>query len=76
MQGGDHIDHKFFGFENTIMTLIGSLDQSQTFRLEPMPVRDDVTPWRLVWTVLATGQEVYAGANLSLFTARLSAFGY
>jgi hypothetical protein len=74
--GGDFVDHRFFGFPNTMITLIGSLDQTQTFRLEPMPVRDAVTPWHLVWTVLATGQEVAGGTNLSGFTGRLTAIGY
>lgn len=75
VQGGDTVSRKQFGFENSIITLIGSLDQSQTYRLEPKPVQNDVTAWRLVWTVLATGAEAGANVNLSGFTGRLSAIG-
>lgn len=72
--GGDLVDPHVFGFPNTIVTLIGSLDQSKTYRLEPRPLQNGVTGWQLVWTVLATGAE--ATGNLSTFTGRLSAIGY
>lgn len=75
VQGGDAIDPRIFGFPNTIVTLIGSADQTDTYFVEPRPMQNDVTPWQLVWKVTATGLEVGAGVNLSGFTVRLSAIG-
>jgi hypothetical protein len=76
VQGGDAVDTRGFGFPNVIMTLIGSIDQTGTFRLEPRPLQNGVTAWQMIWTVLSTGQEVASGTNLSKFKARLSAIGY
>jgi hypothetical protein len=77
IQGGDIMDPRFFGFDNTIITLFGTLDTTQTFRLEPKPVYYGiVTAWRLVWTVYSTGQEASSGLNLSSFTGRLTALGF
>jgi hypothetical protein len=74
--GGDGpISHKMFGFQNTIITLIGSADQTNTYFVEPRPLQNDVTTWQLVWKVTATGLEVAAAVNLSGFTVRLSAIG-
>lgn len=75
VQGGDSIDPRIFGFPNTIVTLIGSLDQTATYRAEPLPLQNGTTGWRLVWTVYATGAQVAAAVDLSGITVRLSAVG-
>jgi hypothetical protein len=76
VQGGDAIDPRFFGFDNIILSLTGTLDFTFTFRLEPLPMRKGYTSWRLVWTVYGTGQEVSAGTNLSKYAGKLTAIGY
>jgi len=74
--GGDTIDPHIFGFPNTILTLIGSTDQSNTYIAVPLPLFNGTTAWKLVWRTAATGAEIGAGINLSTFTVRLSAVGY
>lgn len=74
--GGDTIDPRIFGFPNTILTLIGSADQSNTYIAVPRPLFDGTTAWKLVWRTASTGAEVAANFNLSGFTVRLSAVGY
>jgi hypothetical protein len=76
VQGGDAMDPHIFGFPNTIVTLIGSQDQSNTYIAVPRPIQNGVTPWQLVWRTAATGAEVAANTNLSTFIVRLSAIGY
>lgn len=75
VQGGDAVDPRVFGFPNAIVTLIGSLDQSATYRAEPRPMQNGTTAWQLVWTVYATGAQVAGGVDLSGATVRLSAVG-
>lgn len=75
VQGGDLMDSRGFGFPNNILSVIGSLDTTKTYRLEPRPLQKGLTPWQMVWTVYATGAEVAAGVDLSGFTAKLTAFG-
>jgi hypothetical protein len=74
--GGDAIDPRVFGFPNTIVTLIGSADQSNTYIAVPRPLQNGVTGWQLVWRTAATGAEVAANVVLSGITVRLSAIGY
>ena len=87
VQGGDSIGATSFGFNSSIQTLIGSMDQSNKFRVEPRALTSGIqTTWQLVWISLTTatvggqsqtaGTEAAAGTNLSTFTARLSAIGY
>jgi hypothetical protein len=75
VQGGDLMSHRMFGLENSIVTLIGSIDQTDTYEAVGRPMQNDVTPWQLVWRVVATGAEVAAGVNLSTYIVRLSAIG-
>ncbi len=75
VQGGDAIDPRAFGFPNSILTLIASDDQTNTYRGVPRPLQNGLTGWQLVWLVNSTGLEVAAGINLSGFTQRLSAIG-
>lgn len=75
VQGGDAIDSRIFGFPNTILTLIGSFDQSQTYIAVPKPLYSGTTAWNLVWES-PDGTEPNAGTDLSTFTVRLSAVGY
>ncbi len=75
VQGGDALDPRFFAFPNAIVALIGSLDHSNTYRLEPRPMQNGITLWQVVWIVTATGLEAAAGTNLSGFTGRLTGFG-
>lgn len=74
--GGDAIDPRIFGLPNTILTLIGSADQTNTYIAVPRPLFNGTTVWQLVWRTAATGVEVAAGTVLSGITARLSAVGY
>lgn len=77
VQGGDGpISPQAFGMFNTILSLWGSDDQSNTYRVVARPTQNGTTPWQLVWLVNATGLEVGAGVNLSAYTVRLSAIGY
>lgn len=76
VSGGDAISHKQFGFNNTIVTLIGSVDQSDTYFVIGRPLHNGITVWQLVWFLTATGAEVAAGTVLSGATVRLSAIGY
>lgn len=76
VQGGDAIDPHIFGFPNTIIALYASGDQTGTYQGVPVPLQDDVTPWRLQWVGLdSTAGQAPAGTNLSGFTIRLSAIG-
>jgi hypothetical protein len=85
VRGGDSIDPHAFGFPNSIITLIGSMDQTNKFQAVGLPVQNSITPWQLVWISLTTatvggqaqtaGQEAVAGTNLSAFTVRLTAIG-
>ena len=75
--GGDLIDPKSFGFNNTIFTLIGSIDTTGVYEAVPRLVTSGVTrTWQIVWRVVATGAPVAPGTNLSAITAGLSAIGY
>jgi hypothetical protein len=73
--GGDSIDPHAFGFPNSIITLIGSVDQTNTYYAIGRPIQNGITPWQLVWYVKGTGAEVAANTNLSGFTVRLTAIG-
>lgn len=85
VRGGDTLSHRQFGFFNTIITLTGSMDQTNVFQAVGRPLNNDVTQWQVVWIALTTapvggqsqtaGTEVAAGTNLSGFTVRLSAIG-
>ena len=85
VQGGDSIGPASFGCNSYLWTLIGSMDQSTKFRVEPRPLSSGFTQWQLVWISLTTatvggqaqtaGAEAAAGTNLSAFTVRLSAIG-
>ena len=75
VQGGDSVSHRQFGFNNTIVALFGSVDQSNTYYAIGRPLQNGVTTWQLVW-YLKGGGEVAAATNLSGFTVRLSAIGY
>jgi hypothetical protein len=85
VQGGDLIDPHVFGFNNTIVTLIGSVDQTDKFQAVGRPLQNDVTQWQLVWISLTSGSvggqtqvagtEAIAATNLSTFIVRLSAIG-
>lgn len=74
VQGGDAVDPHIFGFPNAIISLIGSVDQSNTYFVVGRPIQNGVTPWQLVW-YLKGGGEVAANTVLSGFTVRLSALG-
>ncbi|MFZ3343324.1 MAG: hypothetical protein WA213_20775 [Terriglobales bacterium] len=86
VQGGDSISPQSFGFNNTIWTLVGGVDQSGTWNVVPRALNNGVTPWQLVWICLDSGsiggqaqvpgEEAVAGTNLSTYTVRLSAIGY
>ena len=86
VQGGDAIDVKPFGIYNALLSLIGSIDQTDKWMAVGLPVNSNVTAWRLVWISLTTatvggqaqtaGQEAAAGTNLSTFIVRLAALGY
>jgi len=76
VQGGDTIDPHIFGFPNTVLTLTGSADQSNTYIGVPRPLFNGTTAWQLVWRTASTGAEVGAGIALNTFTVRLSAIGY
>lgn len=73
---GDQMSHRLFAFENTIETLIGSVDQSGTYLVVPQPVQNGVGPWKLRWFTLSGMTEVVNGTNLSAYTVRLSGFGF
>ena len=75
VQGGDAIDPKQFGFQSTIVILWGTVDHSNTYEVVALPIQNNITQWRLVWQVLATGLEVGAEVNLSGATVRLAAIG-
>ena len=75
VQGGDAIDPHIFGFPNAVITMWGSTDHTNTYRVEPRPLQNGITPWQAVWIVVATGLEVAAAVNLSTFTVRLGAIG-
>jgi hypothetical protein len=83
VQGGDTLDPKVFGFNNSIFTLTGSVDGTDTYQAVPMLYSGGVNPvWRIVWIALTSaggqtpGEEVTAGTNLSGVTVGLSAIGY
>ena len=77
VQGGDTIDPKAFGFNNSIFTLVGSIDGTDTYEAIPLLYSGGVNPvWRIVWRVMATGLEVAADVDLSGVTVGLSAIGY
>ena len=46
--GGDKVIAKAFGMEK-ILTLIGSVDQSDTYIVKGRPLSDGICDWRLVW---------------------------
>lgn len=75
VQGGDTVDPRIFGFPNSIFTLIGSVDQSNTYRLEPRKLHNGYSQWQLVWIVMATGVEAAANTVLTTFVGSLSAIG-
>jgi hypothetical protein len=75
--GGDSIDPKSFGFFGSILTLIGSVDQSNAYYVEGRPLINGVdSKWQIVWLAMDGSGEVEAGTNLSGFTVRLSAIGF
>ena len=69
------IDPHIFGFPNAAVSMWGSTDHTNTYRVEPRPLQNGITTWQAVWIVVATGLEVAAAGNLSTFTVRLSAIG-
>ena len=71
--GGDTLGERAFGMEK-ILTLIGSVDQSDTYYVEGRALADGICEWKAVWFTVGGG-EVAAGTNLSGFTVRLSAIG-
>lgn len=75
VQGGDAIDPHIFGFPNTILSLIGSVDQSNLYFAIGRPLFNGTTAWNLVW-YLKAGGEVTAATALNGVTVRLSAIGY
>ena len=75
VQGGDSISPPSFGFNSTIWALVGSVDHTNTYRIEARPLNNGVTQWQLVWIVMATGVEVADAVNLSTYTVRLVAHG-
>ena len=74
--GGDTLDPRVFGMPNTILSMSGSTDQTDTYRVEGRPLYNGTTAWKIVWFVIATGLEVAAATNLSGVTVRLGAIGY
>ena len=77
VQGGDTIDPRAFGFNNSIFTLTGSIDGTGTYQAVPLLFSGGVNPvWRIMWLVIATGLQVANGVNLSGITVGLSAIGY
>ena len=75
VQGGDAIDPRIFGFPNNILSLIGSVDQSNTYFVIGRPMQSgNQTAWQLVWYNKAGG-EVAASTVLSGITVRLAAIG-
>lgn len=76
VQKGDAVDPHAFGFPNNILTLWGSVDQSDTYFVVGLPVQSGVqTAWQLVWMHVDGTGEVAASTNLSTFTVRLGAIG-
>lgn len=87
VQGGDSISPQSFGFNNSIFTLVGSVDGTATVEAVPLALSVGPNPvWRILWRALTTatvggqaqtaGKEIAAGTNLSGFTVMLSAIGY
>lgn len=75
VQGGDAIDPRIFGFPNNILTLIGSVDQSNAYFVVGRPTQSGVqTQWQLVW-YLKAGGEVAGATALNGVTVRLAAVG-
>lgn len=85
VQGGDLLNPPAFGCNNTILTLIGGIDQSGKWLVVGKAVQNGIGPMQAVWISLTSttvggqaqtaGQEAVAGTNLSSFTVRLSAIG-
>lgn len=77
VQGGDTISPASFGFNNSIFSLTGSIDGTDTYEAVPLALSVGPNPvWRVVWRVMATGLEVANGVNLSGITVMLNAIGY
>lgn len=77
VQGGDALDPKPFGCPNSLLAVIGGVDQSGTYRAEGRALYSGAqTTFQLVWFVLSTGLEVGAGVNLSTIKVRLAAIGF
>ena len=73
--GGYLIDPSSFGFNNTIWTLAGGVDSTDTYELVPRFVGPGHSQCYVVWKVMATGLEVAAATNLSAYTVRVAAIG-
>lgn len=79
--GGDLIDPKIFGFQNTIESLWASGDQTGLLIGIPFPVNNGVSAWHIRWfavsaTTPGIGAEVTNATNLSGKVIRLTAIGY
>lgn len=77
VKGGDSIGPQSFGFNNSIFTLVGSVDGTDTYEAVPLALSVGSNPtYQIFWRVIATGLEVAAGVDLSGVTVMLSAIGY
>ena len=73
---GDTLDPKAFGAFNDIIMVIGeSMDQSGVYLVRAMPVNNGVTAWKLRWFTASSGTEVANAVNLSTFTVKLAIIG-
>lgn len=75
--GGDLLDPKAFGAFNDIIIVLadGCISQDGTLYVQPQPVNNGVTAWRLRWFTLSTAAEVANGTNLSGKTVKLGIIG-
>jgi hypothetical protein len=72
---GDLLDPIAFGFESTILFVSGSVSVSGTYYVMTQPASELITRWHVRWIVLASGQEVSEGIDLSGESVQLMGFG-
>lgn len=87
VQGGDALDPKPFGCPNSLLAVIGSMDQTNKFQAVALPTASGAqVAFRLVWISLTTatlggqsqtaGTQAATGTDLSGYTVRLAGFGF
>jgi hypothetical protein len=72
---GDILSPSQFGFGGKILAVFSAFSVSGTYYAWPQPAGPGQTTWHLRWMVVATGEEVFGGADLSAEILQLVGIG-